>query len=154
MMTLLAILAAAGLLLIVIEIIFIPGTTIVGIFGGLLSAYSIVKAYTTFGIETGHLFLVANVVAGTIILVVCFRTGVWHRFANNSVSEGKAIEDLNQELAVGDEGVTLSDLRPMGKAEFKSKNYEVQTLGAFCNHPSKIIIVDISRHKIIVQPLT
>jgi len=153
-MILLAILAAAGLLLIVIEIVFIPGTTIVGIFGGLLSGYSIVKAYTAFGIETGHVFLLANVVGGAIILIVCFRSGVWSKFANNSVSEGKAIEDLDQELAVGDEGTTHSDLRPMGKAEFKDKIYEVQTLGAFCTHPSKIVIIDISRHKIIVQPLT
>ena len=153
-MTLLAILAAAGLLLIVIEIVFIPGTTIVGIFGGLLSGYSVVKAYTAYGVETGHLFLLANVVGGAIILIVCFRSGVWSKFANNSVSEGKAIEDLDQELSVGDEGTTLSDLRPIGKAEFKDKIYEVQTLGAFCAHPSKIIIIDISRHKIIVQPLT
>ncbi len=153
-MTLLAILAIAGLLLIVIEIVFIPGTTIVGIFGGLLSGYSIVKAYITFGVETGHVFLLANVIGGAAILVVCFRSGVWSKFANNSVSEGKAIEDLNQDLTIGDEGTTLSDLRPMGKAEFKDKLYEVQTLGAFCNHPSKIVIIDISRHKIIVQPLT
>ncbi len=153
-MTLLAILAAAGLLLIVIEIVFIPGTTIVGIFGGLLSAYSIVKAYMEFGVETGHAFLLGNIIAGAVILIICFRSGVWSKFANNSVSEGKAIEDLDQELTIGDEGATLSDLRPIGKAEFKDKIYEVQTLGAFCNHPSKIIIIDISRHKIIVQPLT
>ena len=153
-MTLLVILALAGLLLIIIEIVFIPGTTIVGIFGGLLSAYSIVKAYASYGTSTGHAFLLANVIAGALILLVCFRTGVWSRFANNSVSEGKVFEDLDQELSVGDEGITLSDLRPIGKAEFKNKTYEVQTLGAFCNHPSKIIIIDISRHKITVQPLT
>ena len=153
-MILLAILAAAGLLLIVIEIVFIPGTTIVGIFGGLLSGYSVVKAYIDFGTETGHVFLFSNLIAGTIILIVCFRSGVWSKFANNSVSQGKAIDDLDQELSIGDEGITLSDLRPMGKTEFKNKTYEVQTLGAFCTHPSKIIIIDISRHKITVQPLT
>jgi membrane-bound ClpP family serine protease len=152
-MTLLAILAAAGLLLIIIEIIFIPGTTIVGVLGGLLTAYSIVKAYTSYGIETGHVFLVVNVVIGAIVLIICFRTGVWNKFANNTTFQGKAFEDADMELAIGDTGETLSDLRPIGKAEFKNKTYEVQTLGALCNHPSKIIIIDISRHKIIVQPL-
>jgi membrane-bound ClpP family serine protease len=153
-MTLLILLAVAGLLLIVIEIVFIPGTTIVGIFGGILSAYSVVKAYTDFGVETGHVFLLVNVVAGISILIICFRSGVWSKFANKSVSDGKVMEDLDLELAIGDEGETLSDLRPIGKAVFKDKTYEVQTLGALCNHPSKIIIIDISRHKIIVQPLT
>jgi membrane-bound ClpP family serine protease len=152
-MTLLVILAAAGLLLIVIEIVFIPGTTIVGILGGILSCYSIVKAYTSLGIETGHLFLLANVVGIVIILVACFKTGVWKQFANNDVIDSKAIDDLNIELSIGDEGKTLSDLRPIGKAEFKDKVYEVQTLGAFCNHPSKIVIIDINPHKITVQPL-
>ena len=153
-MTLLIIFAIAGLLLIVAEIVFIPGTTIVGIFGGLLSAYSIYKAYETFDLSTGHVFLASNLIAGAIVLILCFRTNVWSRFANNSISDGKAMDDLDLELTVGDEGMTLSDLRPIGKAEFKGKTYEVQTLGALCNHPSKITIIDISRHKIIVQPLT
>jgi membrane-bound ClpP family serine protease len=154
MMTLLIVLAVAGLLLIVAEIVFIPGTTVVGIFGGLLSAYSIFKAYETFGLSTGHVFLASCLIGGAIILILCFRANVWNRFANNSVSEGKAMEDLDQDLSVGDEGSTLSDLRPIGKAEFKGKTYEVQTLGTFCNHPSKISIIEISRYKIIVQPLT
>ncbi len=153
-LTLLAILALAGLLLIVIEIIFIPGTTVVGIFGGLLSAYTIFKAYTEYGFETGNLFLLSNLIGGGVILFFCFRYNVWSRFANNSAIDGKAIDDLNLELAVGDEGITLSDLRPIGKAEFKGKTYEVQTMGAFCSHPSNIVIIEISAHKIIVQPLT
>ncbi len=127
-MTLLALLAIAGLLLIVIEIVFIPGTTIVGIFGGLLSAYSVIKAYTSYGMETGHVFLFSTILGGIAILFFCFRANVWQRFANNSISEGKATNDLDQELTLGEEGVTLSDLRPIGKEKYTK--YKLQVFSA------------------------
>ncbi len=60
---------------------------------------------------------------------MCLHFQVWQKFAITSTSEGKAIEDLDLDVAIGDKGISLSDLRPMGKAELNNKNYEVQTTG-------------------------
>ncbi len=58
-------------------------------------------------------------------------------------------------LAVGQEGITLSALRPIGKAEFEDKEFEVKTLGNYLETgtPIKIIAIDKSK-QIIVEPLS
>jgi membrane-bound ClpP family serine protease len=151
--TLLIILALAGILLIIVEIIFIPGTTVVGFLGGAMSVYAIVKAYISCGATVGHLFLVSTVIGMGAVFFLCLHYKVWHKLAITSTSDGKAIEDLDLHVVVGDTGISISDLKPMGKAELNHKHYEVQTLGEFCPHGTAIVVVEVNRHKIIVQPV-
>lgn len=153
-MTLLIILALAGILLIIVEIIFIPGTTIVGFMGGAMSAYAVLKAYVQFGSDTGHVFLMSTIVSMGLVLFLCLHYQVWNKFANTTTSEGKAFENLDLEVTIGDKGISLSDLRPIGKAEINNKTYEVQTLGEYCPHSTALVVVEVTHHKIIVQPIT
>jgi membrane-bound ClpP family serine protease len=151
--TLLIVLALAGILLIIVEIIFIPGTTIVGFFGGAMSIYAIVKAYIEYGANIGHIFLGSTIIGMGAVFFLCLHYKVWHKLAITSTSEGKAIEDLDRYVSVGDKGSAVSDLKPMGKALINDKYYEVQTLGEFCAHSTAIAVVEVNRHKIIVQPI-
>ena len=152
-MTLLVALALAGILLVIIEIIFIPGTTVVGFFGGAMSVYAIVQAYLEYSTEVGHIFLASTLVAMGVVFYLCLHFKVWQKVAITTTSEGKAIEDLDTEVSVGDQGKTVSDLKPIGKAELNNKYYEVQTLGEFCPHSTAVVVIEVTRHKIIVQPI-
>ena len=151
-MTLLIALALAGILLVIIEIILIPGTTVVGFLGGLMSIYAIVKSYVEFGSNVGNIFLLSTTLGLGLILFLSLRYKVWNKFAINDTSEGKAFEDLDLEIKIGDTGISLSDLKPVGKAEINNKHYEVQTLGEFCPHSTTLVVLEVYRHKIIVQP--
>lgn len=153
-MTLLIALTIAGILLVIIEIIFIPGTTVVGFLGGAMSVYAIIKAYAEFGSFTGNIFLLSNALGLGLILFFALRYNVWNKFAVNDTSDGKALKDVGVEVSVGDTGVSISDLKPVGKAEINSKQYEVQTLGEFCPHSTTFVVVEVNRHRIIVQPIT
>ncbi len=153
-MTLLIILALAGIVLIILEIVFIPGTTVVGFMGGAMTIVATVKAYLQYEAYIGHIFFVSTVASLGLILFLCLHFQVWQKFAITSSSEGKAIEDLDLEVSIGDKGISLSDLRPMGKAELNNKNYEVQTRGEYCPHSTAIVVVEVTHHKIIVQPIT
>jgi membrane-bound ClpP family serine protease len=151
--TLLIALAIAGILLVIIEIIFIPGTTVVGFLGGAMSIYAVAKSYVAFGNTTGNIFLVSTSIGFGLILFLCLHYNVWNRFAMNETSEGKALNDVEEEIQIGDQGISLSDLRPVGKAEINNKHYEVQTLGEFCPHNTALVVIEVNRHKIIVQPV-
>lgn len=153
-MTLLIILALAGILLVVVEIIFIPGTTVVGFMGGAMSIYAIVKSYIAYEPFIGHLFLGGTLLGLGILFFLCLHYEVWNKVAITSTSEGKAFNDLNLEVSIGDEGISISDLRPVGKAEIKNKHYEVQTLGEYCPHGKALVVIEVNAHKIIVQPIT
>jgi hypothetical protein len=47
----------------------------------------------------------------------------------------------------------MSTLRPVGKAEFGGKTYEVKTLGNYLEEGRKIRIKHIQSNQIIVEPL-
>lgn len=148
------VLLLAGIVLLIIEIIFIPGTTIMGIIGGALMVFGIIIGYSKFGSQTGTLILVGSMITGGVVTLISFKTGVWNKFALKNTNTAKVNEDLDIEHLLGAEGITLSALRPYGKAEIYNSEYEVKTLGNFLNPGVKIKVTNVDKdHKIYVEQI-
>jgi membrane-bound ClpP family serine protease len=146
-------LLAIGLALIIVEIIFIPGTTIVGVLGLVFAIAGIVISYDHFGSDVGFYILIgmSAITAGT--LYYSFRSGVWSKFSLKTSNQGKVNEGLVSDLTIGDEGKAMSTLRPVGKAKFGKNEYEVKTLGDYVDHGTPIRIKLIMSNQIIVEPI-
>ena len=142
-----------GILLVIVEIIFIPGTTIVGIVGAIFMIAGVVSSFTYFGQQGGWITLGATGLGSAIIAYYAFKTNVWGKFSLKTTSVGKVNEGELIGLEVGQEGITISSLRPSGKAEIKEKTYEVKTLGTFVDSGSKVKIIKINSNQIIVEPI-
>jgi membrane-bound ClpP family serine protease len=142
-----------GLFLIVAEIIFVPGTTLVGIVGFVFLVTGIGFSFNYFGAETGWTTVGATSVASGLILYYSFKVNVWSRFSLKSSIKSKVNEGALDSLTVGEEGQAVSALRPIGKAEIGSKMYEVKTLGEYLDSGSKIRIIKIESNQIIVEPI-
>lgn len=142
-----------GILLVIVEVIFIPGTTIVGIVGAIFMIAGVSSSFTYFGQRGGWITLGATGLCSAILVYYAFKTNVWGRFSLKTTSEGKVNEGGLAGLEVGQEGITVSSLRPSGKAEIKEKTYEVKTLGSFVDAGSKIKIIKINTNQIIVEPI-
>jgi len=142
-----------GLGFIIAEIIFVPGTTLLGLFGLIFTIIGIIISYVSFGAGVGTLVLIISVVFGVGVLIYALKSGVWEKFALKGSIDGKVNEGEKEDLQVGEEGMTISSLRPMGKGEFKEKIYEVTTLGNYLTADTKIRIVSIKNNKIIVEPI-
>lgn len=139
--------------MIIVEIIFIPGTTVVGIFGFLIGIYGIYRSYEVFGETTGHTVLVISVVIGFAAVIYSFKSGHWERFALSKTIDGKVNENLTKDLKVSERGHTVSALRPIGKAEFNDIEYEVTSLGNYIEQNVEIEIIKIDKNKIYVKPI-
>jgi membrane-bound ClpP family serine protease len=142
-----------GLALIVIEVIFVPGTTLVGIIGVIFAGAGVIISYRYFGSEVGLYITLGMSAVTAFALFYSFRSKAWTRFANNSVMKSRVNEGLNALLQVGDEGVTISTLKPMGKVQFASGEFEVKTLGDYVDVGTKVKIVHLESNQIIVKPL-
>ena len=143
-----------GLTLILVELVFIPGTTVVGLLGLVFSIVGIVVCYQHFGNTVGLYVLIGMSTATLGGILYSFRTGAWSRFSLKSSIDSKVNEGLLTSVRVGDEGVTLSSLRPMGKAEFHEKAFEVKTSGGYLSSGERVKITQIESHQIVVEPLT
>ena len=142
-----------GLGFIVAEIIFVPGTTLLGLLGIVFTITGVVLGYLSFGSGTGTLILAVTVIVGLSIIIYSFKSGVWERFALKSSINSRFNEGEKEGVQVGEEGMTLSALRPVGKADFRDKVYEVTTLGNFLPSGTRVRIVSIKNNKIFIEPI-
>ena len=142
-----------GLALIIVELVFIPGTTVVGLLGLIFSIVGIVISYNHFGNDVGFYMLLGTLGLTLATLFYSFRSGAWSKFSLKSSMDSKVNEGMMATVQIGDEGITLSTLRPIGKAEFNSKTYEVKTSGNYVDRGEKVKITQIESHQIVVEPI-
>lgn len=142
-----------GLMLIVIEVIFIPGTTVVGLVGFIFLVVGVGLSFKHFGADTGWATLGGSAVTAGAILYFAFKTNVWARFSLKSSMQGKVNEGMLDPLTVGMTGTSTSVLRPMGNAEINGKLYEVRTLGDYVESGKSIRIIRISENKVFVESI-
>jgi membrane-bound ClpP family serine protease len=142
-----------GLFLLIAEIIFVPGTTLVGILGFIFLFLGVGLSFNYFGSETGWITVGSTAVASGLIMYYSFKANVWSRFSLKTTIDSKVNEGEVESLKVGTEGHTISALRPVGKAELGNKLYEVKTMGEYLDSGSKIKVVKIVSNQIIVEPL-
>jgi len=142
-----------GLILIIAEIIFIPGTTIVGILGFLFLIVGVGFSFQYFGSETGWITVSISAAVSGLLLYYSFKSNVWGRFSSKSKIDSRVNEGLLDKIQVGNEGVTLSTLRPFGNAEVNDQIIEVKTFGNYLESGTKIKVVQINLNQIIVEQI-
>ncbi|GAB4246903.1 MAG: hypothetical protein Tsb0034_25970 [Ekhidna sp.] len=142
-----------GTLLIVAEIIFVPGTTVVGILGFIFSVYGIYLGYDYFGATTGTLILIGTLLLNLVAFVMAFKSKSWERFSLKGTMTGRFNDDFKYDIKVGDKGMTISSLKPVGKAAFGNNEIEVHSNGGYVNENIEIEVVRMESSKIFVQPI-
>jgi len=142
-----------GLLLIVAEVIFVPGTTVVGLIGFAFLIAGIAFGFKYYGNETGWTIVGVASVASGLLFYFAFKANVWGRFSLKSTNTGRVNEGVNDLLQPGLEGVALSALRPVGKAELNSQVLEVRTMGNYIDSGTRVRIVKILSNQIFVEPI-
>lgn len=140
-----------GILLLLLEILFVPGTTIVGIGGIILLAIGIYLAYHFIGSTAGHLSLASSVVVIFLALIVLLKGETWKKMALQTNVHGKSVEQLENMVVIGDKGKTISRLNPVGKALFGDKILEVSTTGNFVDEDVDIEVIKIDQNRIKVK---
>ena len=114
-----------GLALLVIELIFIPGTTIVGIIGLLCVISGLVLTFSNFGDTVGWTATGGTAIFSAAVFLYAFKSGAWSKFALKGKIDSKVNQDKPIQVKVGDVGKALSTLRPIGKGEFENEVLEV-----------------------------
>lgn len=142
-----------GLILVIVEVIFIPGTTFVGVAGFIFLVVGVILSFNYFGSEVGWLVFGSSAVLSGGLFYLAFRTNAWSRFALKSAIDSKVNEGELDSFMVGQEGVTKSTLRPVGKAEINNKIVEVTTMGDYAESGTKVRVVKVSSNQIIVEPI-
>lgn len=141
-----------GIVLLLIEFTILPGITIAGVGGFLLFAYSIYLAFTSYGTLAGFLTLGFVMIVAPTLVVVFFKGKTGKKMVLDTVITGVA-NQIDDKIKVGDIGVTIGRLAPMGKIKVNNEVVEVKSTGSFVDPGEKVRIIEIEKSQITVEPL-
>lgn len=140
-----------GIVLMIAEILLIPGVGVAGILGLLSMGGSCWYAFYEFGNITGSVVTAVTAVVLVAFSVVVLRAKTWKRMTLNTTIQSK-VNQLAVELHVSDKGRTLTRLAPMGSARFGDEVVEVKALEGMIDPDMDVEICMIDDGKIYVVP--
>lgn len=150
-MTLPIVLVIVGILLIIVEIIIVPGFGVPGIIGTLAM---FVGVYLGYGESTfmGHVLLVCTVIISSGLAYWAFKGDGLDRMAlKNSISSKVNTQKVTG-ISKGEEGISVSRLSPTGDARFAQKVVEVQSTEGFIPVNVPVIVQKVENNTIFVSP--
>lgn len=152
-MTVVIILIFLGILLFVIEFLLVPGVTIAGIGGLVLTVFGVYKAFNDFGATTGVWVLIATLLASVFVIVMSLRARTWNRLMLKTEIDGTVDSaNIEDQIKEGDRGTTLTRLAPMGKIVVNEIVREAKSTEGFVDEHTDIEVVSVEGTRISVKP--
>ncbi len=144
-------LVLVGLVLILAEILLIPGVGVAGILGLLSLGGSCYYSFYEFGNLTGGIVTGVNALLLVITLIYVLRAKTWKRMSLETNIDSKAVDDDSSYIAVGDKGQTVTRLAPMGMVRFGERTLEVKALEGILEAGTDVEVVMIEDRRIYVN---
>ena len=144
-------LVLVGLVLILAEILIIPGVGVAGILGLLSLGGSCYYSFYEFGNLTGGIVTGVNALLLVITLIYVLRAKTWKRMSLQPNIDSKAVDDDSSYIAVGDKGQTVTRLAPMGMVRFGERTVEVKALEGILESGTDVEVVMIEDRRIYVN---
>ena len=141
-----------GLIFMFIEIFLIPGTSLLTLLGFLIIGIGVYAGFRQYGDVTGMWLLSGSIVGMAITLYIGYKRIQSKKWALYNTVDGKVnAEDLSK-FKIGDTGITISALRPEGKAVFlNDERTTVYSFADFIDVDKEITIIKIDHNKIFVK---
>lgn len=141
-----------GIIFVLLELFFLPGISVASIIGLCCFAGSVVLAYQQYGAMAGTITLAVVLVLSALAIWIFFRSKALDKMALNAEIDSN-VGDNKQPVQVGDQGICLSRLAPMGKALIDGKTYEVKSEGDMIDEGSQIEVIAADAFQIIVKQI-
>jgi membrane-bound ClpP family serine protease len=141
-----------GILFMLIEIFLLPGISIAGIAGAIFLIGGIVYSYMFLGSTAGNITLAASAVTLGLTFFGLLKSKSLERISLNTNIDDKVDNSYLQKIAVGDTGVAISRLNPIGKIlvnniEAEGKSFD----GEFIEEDSEIVVIKVETYNVLVK---
>lgn len=151
-MALIITLILVGLLLIAAEILLVPGVGVAGILGLMAMGGSCYYAFYEFDNTVGAIVTAVNALLIAALTFYVLRANTWKRMSLETSIDTKALDDDSQYVSLGEVGVAISRMAPMGTVRFGDKIFEAKTLEGIVDPGTQVHVVLIEDGKVYVLP--
>jgi membrane-bound ClpP family serine protease len=145
-------LIVVGIIFLLLEILVVPGTAVAGLFGLGLVVAGVVVAFNNYGTNVGALTLVGSLVFSVISIALALKSNTWKKAMLGSEIDSRVNVIEVGRVVAGDEGLSITRLNPMGKAQIGDDYFEVSSKDNLIAENTPIVVVKVDGNKIIVKP--
>ena len=141
-----------AILFLITELVLLPGVT----FAALLSVVCYGSAiYLGFSHSTtqGVVVVLVAILSAVAATIFSLRAKTWQRFALNKEIRSQSMAAPEEQVAKGDQGVTISRLSPMGKVEINGVILEAKSMDAYIDPKTPIEVIGFENFSVIVKKI-
>jgi len=143
-----------GIVLLLAELLLIPGVGVAGVLGLLALVGANFIAFYYHSQTVGVLVLIITIAICVLSVWYALRAKTWKRLSLKDEIESKAVPlPIEQGIHIGMRGKTLGRLIPSGKARFGTIDAEVYAFQGIIAPGTEIEVVQIEDLRIFVVPL-
>lgn len=139
-----------GAVLVLMEFLVFPGVNVAGILGFICIIAGVYFGYAFYGASTGHLILLGTAVFGIAVTWYVLRSNTWKKLSLDTKLEA-TVEGVDSSVCVGDSGVTLGRLAPMGNVQIGEFIIEAESQSGYIDSRREVEVVKVFKNKIIVK---
>ena len=151
-MWLIVLLIVIGALLLVAELVLLPGFFVAGICALLADGAAVYFAFTRYGAIGGVITIVAVLAVSVAVMVISLRARTWQRFSLKHQVDGTAQElPQEQNIRLGDRGVALTRIAPMGKIEINGRTFEAKSVDRMIDPNAEIEVIGFENFSVIIE---
>ena len=126
-----------GVLLLVAELVLLPGISVAGIGAFLSLAVAAVYGFFLYGILGGSVVLAAIIIVAVAAVVISLRANTWQR--------------LSLKSTIGQRGETLTRLAPMGKVQVGDVTVEAKSVDAYIDPRQVVEVIGYDNTAVVVR---
>lgn len=145
------VLGVIGIILILVEIFLIPGLTVTALAGAAFSIAGIYYAFRSFGALGGSITLVSTLAIIGIAFVFLVKSKALDTISLKTDIDSTVASGIALNIAVGDEGVSISRLNPIGKVRVNDVTMEAKTQSEFIDENTEIVVLKVSPVQLTVK---
>lgn len=150
-MGLIVLLLIFGAFFLVAELVFLPGVTLGAVLSVVSYGAAIYLGFDRLGFVGGMITLAVALALSLVVTIISLRAKTWRRLALNDKIESKSSDLPENSVKIGDKGIAISRLSPMGKVKIGGEMYEAKSIDKYIDQRSEIEVVGFENFTIIVR---
>ena len=149
----LIVLLAVAIFLLILEIFFLPGISVAGIAAVVFYGVTIYYAFARIGIVAGIITIIASIVLTILLIWYFMRSRALDTMSLHTNIDETAPTQIDASIQVGDRGVTLSRLNPMGRVLVDGISVEGRSM-QYIDENVEVEVVKIDVTSVWVRPIS
>lgn len=147
------ILLLLAVILVILELFFLPGLSLAGLAAILFYGGALYYAFAHISATAGIITLISGVIITGILIYYFLHSRMLDKMKLKTEIDSTAPTSINRTIHVGDKGIALSRLNPMGTVLIDGCTVEAHSTGEYIEESTPVQVIKVEPAAIVVCPV-